>query len=317
MTRDTLSEDGTPSGGAGGGAPKALASMTGFGRADGVLDGARWTWELRSVNGKGLDLRLRLPQGLEELESYCRERGGAVLTRGNVTIGLSYQRAQGEAVPHINDAALNAMLSALETVRRRVPDAAPVALDGILAQRGVVEWKEPDEDPAARAALISALKRSFDAALDALVDMRRTEGDSITALLRGQLAEIDRLRRAAEDAPCRAPEAIRKRLRSQVEALMETGVAFDAARLHQEAALLATKADIREELDRLAAHVEAATALLDGGGPVGRRLDFLAQEFNRETNTLCSKSNGTELTAIGLDLKTLIDQMREQIQNLE
>ncbi|WP_208980428.1 YicC/YloC family endoribonuclease [Stappia indica] len=295
----------------------SLCSMTGFGRSDGASGAARWTWELRSVNGKGLDLRMRLPGGLEVLESYCREAAGRHLTRGNVTIGLSYQRSQGEAVPQINEAALTALLAALETVRQRLPDAAPVALDGILSQRGVIEWKEPEEDPAEREALLEALKASLEGALEELARMRRNEGAAIATVLRGQLATIAELTRQAEAAPCRAPEAIRARLAAQVEALVGSSAALDPSRLHQEAALLATKADIREELDRLVAHVQAATDLLDAGGPVGRRLDFLAQEFNREANTLCSKSNGTELTAIGLELKTVIDQMREQIQNLE
>ncbi|WP_244501826.1 YicC/YloC family endoribonuclease [Stappia sp. ES.058] len=294
-----------------------LSSMTGFGRVDAGEGGARWTWELRSVNGKGLDVRLRLPSGLEVMESHCRETAAGEMSRGNVTVGLSFQRAQREAVPQINEAALNAFLAALETVHRRVPDAAPVALDGILAQRGIIEWKEPEEDPAERARLISALKASLAAALDALIAMRRSEGAAIETVLRGQLSKIARLTQAAEAAPSRHPEAIQARLAAQVEALLGTGAPLDVERLHQEAVLLATKADIREELDRLQAHVEAALALLDGGGAVGRRLDFLAQEFNREANTLCSKSNGTELTAIGLELKTVIDQMREQIQNLE
>jgi uncharacterized protein (TIGR00255 family) len=295
----------------------ALSSMTGFGRVDAGEDGSRWTWELRSVNGKGLDVRLRLPSGLEVMEAHCRETVAGGLSRGNVTVGLSFQRAQSEAVPQINEAALNAFLAALETVHRRVPNAAPVALEGILAQRGIIEWKEPEEDPAERERLVGALKASFGEALAALVDMRQSEGTAIEAVLRGQLAEIARLTQAAETAPSRHPEAIRARLAAQVEALLGTSAPLDAERLHQEAVLLATKADIREELDRLQAHVEAALALLDGGGAVGRRLDFLAQEFNREANTLCSKSNGTELTAIGLELKTVIDQMREQIQNLE
>lgn len=294
-----------------------VSSMTGFGRADGREGTARWSWELRSVNGKGLDVRLRLPVGFDALEAPCREVVTRRLTRGNVTVGLSLQRDQSEATPQVNEAALSAVLSALEALRRRLPEAAPVSLDGILNQRGVVEWKEPEEDEAERAALLTAMKASLETGLDALVGMRRSEGKAIEAVLRGQLAKIAELREAAEAAPCRSLEAIRARLTAQVEALLETGTGLDAARLHQEAALLATKADVREELDRLKAHVDAALELLDGGGAIGRRLDFLAQEFNREANTLCSKSNGTELTAIGLELKAVIDQMREQIQNLE
>lgn len=294
-----------------------VSSMTGFGRVDGREGAARWSWELRSVNGKGLDVRLRLPVGFDALEAPCREAVTQRLARGNVTVGLSLQRDQSEAVPQVNEVALTAVLSALEALRRRLPEAAPVSLDGILNQRGVVEWKEPEEDEAERAALLAALKASLDTGLDALEGMRRSEGRAIEAVLRGQLARIAELREAAEAAPCRSLEAIRARLTAQVEALMETGTGLDVARLHQEAALLATKADVREELDRLKAHVDAALELLDGGGAIGRRLDFLAQEFNREANTLCSKSNGTELTAIGLELKAVIDQMREQIQNLE
>jgi uncharacterized protein (TIGR00255 family) len=294
-----------------------LNSMTGFGRAEGTLGGARWTWELRSVNGKGLDVRLRLPGGLEALETRVRDAVSRRLSRGNVSVNLSYQRAQGDLVPQVNETGLNAVLASLEAIRARVPDAAPVALEAILSQKGVIDWKEPEEGETEREELEGALLATLGQALDALCAMRAGEGRAIETVVRGQLSTIADLTQQAEEAPCRSVEAIRARLSAQVAALMETGAALDPARLHQEAALLATKADIREELDRLVAHVAAALALLDKGGAVGRRFDFLAQEFNREANTLCSKSNGTELTAIGLELKTVIDQMREQIQNLE
>lgn len=295
-----------------------LASMTGFARVQGEAGAVRWTWELRSVNGKNLDVRLRLPAGLEELEPRIRERCAKVLQRGNVSIGLSMQRDQGEAVLTINQTALDAVLAAVDLLRQRLPDVAPPTLDGILAQKGVVELKEPEEDPAVRETLLATLLSTLDEALEALVGMRRSEGLAIRDIILGQVGRVAELTARAESLPARQPEAIRARLAALVAELMDASAgALDSQRLHQEAAILATKADIREELDRLHAHVAAVRELLAAGGAIGRRLDFLAQEFNRETNTLCSKSNDVELTTIGLDLKAVIDQMREQIQNLE
>lgn len=296
----------------------ALASMTGFARAQAESGPVRWTWELRSVNGKSLDLRIRIPTGLEALESKIRERCGRVLRRGNVTIGLAMQRGQEEQQLQVNESALAAVLSTIEMLRQRVPDLAPPSLDGILSQKGVFELKEQEDDEEARSALHAALLTSLDAALIDLVDMRHTEGLAISTVVRAQIDRIAELTRAAEELPARSPEAIRDRLRKQVSELMTASDGqLDPQRLHQEAIFLATKADIREELDRLQAHVAAVRELMDSGGAIGRRLDFLAQEFNREANTLCSKSNDVDLTAIGLDLKAVIDQMREQIQNLE
>ncbi|PVB63391.1 YicC/YloC family endoribonuclease [Labrenzia sp. 011] len=296
----------------------ALASMTGFARAPGDAGPVRWTWELRSVNGKSLDLRIRIPAGLETLEPKIRDRCARVLRRGNVTIGLAMQRDQSELQLQVNEKALEAVLSTIDLLKNRVPDLAPPSLDGILSQKGVFELKEPEEDPQAQAALHNALLTTLDAALIDLVDMRHTEGKAISSILRKQIDTIAELTQAAEDLPARRPEAIRARLHKQVHELMDAADGqLDSQRLHQEAVMLATKADIREELDRLHAHVAAVRDLMDTGGAIGRRLDFLAQEFNREANTLCSKSNDVELTAIGLDLKAVIDQMREQIQNLE
>ncbi len=294
-----------------------LSSMTGFARVEGTGRSCRWTWELRSVNGKGLDIRLRLPAGLEDLEAPIREAASKRLKRGNITIGLSLQRDQGEAVLRINETALEAVLAAIQILHRRLPDAAPPSLDGILTHKGVLELKETEDDEEARAQLRDGLMTSFNAALQGLTAMRQAEGSAIRDILMAQLQSIDNLTRQAEDHPARTVEAIRDRLRKQVEMLMDAGATLDPQRLHQEAALLATRADIREELDRLYAHVAATRELIGNGGSVGRRLDFLAQEFNRETNTLCSKSNDTTLTAIGLDMKAIVDQMREQIQNLE
>ncbi len=296
----------------------ALASMTGFARALGESGAVRWTWELRSVNGKSLDIRIRIPTGLETLEPKIRERCGKVLRRGNVSVGLSMQRDQAENQLQVNEAALESVLSAIKLLERRIPNVAPPTLDGILAQKGVFELKEQEEDEAAQKALHTALLTSLDAALLDLVDMRHTEGAAIGKVAHQQIDTIAELTQAAEDLPARQPAAIKARLKRMVADLLDAADAqLDEQRLHQEAVFLATKADIREELDRLHAHVSAVRELLDTGGAIGRRLDFLAQEFNREANTLCSKSNDVDLTAIGLDLKAVIDQMREQIQNLE
>ncbi|WP_299471478.1 YicC/YloC family endoribonuclease [uncultured Roseibium sp.] len=296
----------------------ALASMTGFARSLGESGPVRWTWELRSVNGKSLDLRIRIPTGLETLEPQIRERCGKVLRRGNVSIGLAMQRDQSEQQLQVNESALDAVLSTIELLKQRVPDLTPPSLDGILSQKGVFELKEPDDDEEFQAALHAALLTTLDAALIDLIDMRHTEGQAISDVVTGQIDRIAALTEAAEHLPARMPEAIKARLKKQVSDLLDVSDGqLDPQRLHQEAVFLATKADIREELDRLHAHVAAVRDLMNSGGAIGRRLDFLAQEFNREANTLCSKSNDVELTAIGLDLKAVIDQMREQIQNLE
>lgn len=296
----------------------ALASMTGFARAQGDTDGARWTWELRSVNGKGLDIRVRIPAGLEGLEPKIKERCTKILKRGNVTVGLSLNRDQTDAIVTVNEAVLESVLGATELLRQRMPELAPPSIDGILAQKGVFELKEPEEDASSREALHAALLTSLDAALLDLVDMRHTEGRAIGGVIKGQVDTIAGLTRTAEDLPARQPSAIKARLEEQVAELLDgSSGQLDPQRLHQEAVILATRADIREELDRLHAHVDAVRDLLNAGGAIGRRLDFLAQEFNREANTLCSKSNDVALTTIGLDLKAVIDQMREQVQNLE
>ncbi|MEP1930912.1 MAG: YicC/YloC family endoribonuclease [Roseibium sp.] len=296
----------------------ALASMTGFARSIGESGPVRWTWELRSVNGKSLDLRIRIPAGLETLESKIRERCSKILRRGNVTIGLSMQRDQQSNQLQVNEAALDSVLAAIQLLKDRIPDVAPPSLDGILSQKGVFELKEQEDDAATQQALQNALLTSLDAALLDLVDMRHTEGLAIGKVVYDQIDQIARLTQAAESNPARKPDAIKERLRKLVAELLDaSNNQLDEQKLHQEAAFLATKADIREELDRLHAHVSAVRDLLDTGGAIGRRLDFLAQEFNREANTLCSKSNDVDLTAIGLDLKAVIDQMREQLQNLE
>ncbi len=293
-----------------------LASMTGFARADGSTAGVRWIWEMRSVNGKGLDLRLRLPPGSEHLEVPVRERCARRLTRGNIQATLSLDSDAAGQRFRINEAVLAEVMAVMERIGSRL-NVQPPTLDGILAIRGVVDVGDEVPDEAARAALDAAVLAGLDAALADLVIMREREGTAIGGVLAMRVDEIARLAGAADASPARTPEAIRARLAEQIATLLDAAPALDPDRLHQEAVLLATKADIREELDRLAAHVEAARALLSEGGPVGRRLDFLAQDFNREVNTLCAKSNDRALTAIGLELKAVVDQLREQIQNLE
>ncbi|MBN9431758.1 MAG: YicC family protein [Bosea sp.] len=293
-----------------------LMSMTGFARSTGAGLGYRWTFEIRSVNGKGLDIRLRLPAGIDTIEPALRERLGARLQRGSIQVALSLQAEETASQLRVNEPLLEQVMALAKRIGSRI-DAAPVSVDGLLAIRGVLEVVDAEDDPEKLAELGRLLTADFDRALDDLVTARAREGAAIGAVLAARLAEIDRLRQMAEESPARTVEAIRRRLAEQVAALMEASPAFDPDRLHQEAALIATRADIREELDRLAAHVAAASALLAEGGPVGRKLDFLAQEFNRETNTLCAKANDRSLTAVGLDLKSAVDQLREQIQNLE
>lgn len=293
-----------------------LQSMTGFAGAEGRNGDTGWQWELRAVNGKGLDVRLRLPQGYERLEKDVRKMVAGQLKRGNLQITLSMDRDRGGAVPVINQEALEAVLKAADEVGSRI-SAKPPTIEGILALRGVLELAEPDISTEDHAAQDTSIMHGLGAALDALRQNRGAEGEALGRVLSENLNQIELLTKRAEDNPSRKPEAIRARLEEQVSRLIDASNSLDSDRLHQEAAYLATKADIREELDRLTAHVAAARTLLAGEGPVGRKLEFLAQEFNRESNTLCSKSNASEMTAIGLELKVIIDQFREQILNLE
>jgi uncharacterized protein (TIGR00255 family) len=293
-----------------------LSSMTGFARADGSASGVRWTWEVRSVNGKGLDIRLRLPPGHEGIEHGARERCAARLSRGNLQATLSVDADSTAPRIKINEDVLAEVVKAMEWIGGRL-NVQPPTLDGILSIRGVLDVAAAEPDEAARAALDQVTLAGLDTALADLVAMRMREGTAIGNVLVLRIDEIERLVRAADESPARAPETIRERLAEQIALLLDAAPALDPDRLHQEAVLLAAKADIREEIDRLVAHISAARALLADGGPVGRRLDFLAQEFNREVNTLCAKSNDRALTAIGLEMKALVDQLREQIQNLE
>jgi uncharacterized protein (TIGR00255 family) len=239
-----------------------------------------------------------------------------VLSRGSVFANLTVSREGTAPVARINEPALNAVLAALKGLEGKVAGAPP-SLDGILALKGVMEVSEAEESESERSAAEAAVVAGFGEALKGLAEMRRIEGQALGKILSARLSEIGALAARAEAAPGRKPEAIKARLAEQVATLLEASQRFDADRLHQEAIMLATKIDIREELDRLAAHVAQAKKLIADGGPIGRKLDFLSQELNRESNTLCSKANDLELTNIGLELKAVVEQFREQVQNLE
>ena len=294
----------------------ALSSMTGFARGHGVCGSYAWAWELKSVNAKGLDLRLRLPPGWEAVEVPVRGRAAETLARGTVYGTLTVEREGIGPAVRVNEAVLNAVLATLKGLAGRV-EAAPPRLDGIVALKGVIEVADQDEAEADRLAAEQAVVAGFDRTVAELAAMRRREGESLRTVLVQRLSEIAALAARAEAAPGRRPEAIRARIAEQVATLLEASSRFDPDRLHQEAILIASKADIREELDRLQSHVAQARELIGEGGPVGRRLDFLAQELNREANTICAKSNDVELTHVGLSLKTSVEQFREQVQNLE
>ncbi len=292
----------------------AIESMTGFARAAGTVGIHAFAWEIRSVNGRGLDIRVRVPPGLEVLAEAARKRLTGAFSRGTLHVNLQVTSDAGPPRPRINEAALAALLQAVE----RLPASAivtPPYYDGLLAIRGVVELADEGEDT------LTAVEKPVLAGLEEVVsglkEARASEGRALEAVLRGHLDTIARLTKDAEAHPARGVDAIRERIAAQVALLLEASQALDPQRLHQEAALLAVKADIREEIDRLHAHVAALRLLLDQGGPIGRKLDFLSQEFGREASTLCAKAGDAGLSRIGLELRTVVDQMREQVQNVE
>ncbi len=290
--------------------------MTGFARADGEHQGLEWHWELRSVNGKGLDLRLRLPSGMDGLEPALRDRTQKAFKRGNIQASLQIARREAASQVRINEVVLEEVLAIATALRRRL-DAPPVTVEGLLQVRGVLEVGEAEAGEALEGERQAAILASYDAALQSLKAARGEEGARLAAVLADHLDTIARLTDEARANPSRSAEAIRARLAEQVARFAGQSPPLDPDRLNQEAMLLAVKADIREEIDRLDAHVAQARELIASGEAVGRRLDFLAQEFNREANTLCSKSGDAALTRTGLGLKTVIDQMREQVQNIE
>jgi uncharacterized protein (TIGR00255 family) len=294
----------------------AVSSMTGFARAEGQIDGFAWAWELRSVNGKALDLRFRLPPGYDALELPLKAALSEAAKRGSINATLSISEQSKPASLKINETVLGQVLDLMRGLEGRL-DAAPPRLDGVLGIRGVMELAEEVLTTEQREARLARLTASFEQAVAALVAARAAEGERLHGVLAGKLTEIAGYVAEAELSAAAQPEAIRARFQKQMALLFESVPPLPEERLAQELALLIGRADIREELDRLDAHIEAARDLLAEGSNVGRRFDFLCQEFNREANTVCSKSADLGLTRLGLSLKAAIEQLREQVQNIE
>lgn len=294
-----------------------IDSMTGYARAQGQDGECSWTWEVKSVNGKGLELRTRLAGGYDFLEAAARDRLQKRFRRGNLTASLTVtQSGQGGALS-VNEAVLARYVELARRWQAKAPDLAPAAIDGLMALKGVLEIAEGGDDPDSLERRGPAILAALDQAMQALGAMRSAEGGRLEQVLRGQLAEIEGLVGRAEACAALDPAALKARLKTQLQALLEAVPALAEERLAVEVALLVQKADVREELDRLKAHLAAARDLLATGEAVGRRLDFLCQEFNREANTVCSKAADIELTQIGMALKAVIEQFREQVQNIE
>jgi uncharacterized protein (TIGR00255 family) len=292
-----------------------LSGMTGFGRADGVQDDWTWAAEARSVNGRNLDVRFRGPPGFETLERAARDGAQGRFQRGQITVGLQAKRAESQAQVRINLDQIERYLAATQALVTE-GRATPPALDGLLALRGVIDVADAEPDPEALARVEAAMTASIGQALDALKLAREAEGAALQGVLLGLTDRIADLTAQAEVLAAEQPEVIKARFARRIAELIDDPAGLEA-RIVQEAAAMAVKADVREELDRLTGHVDAARGLLTGEGPVGRRLDFLTQEFMREANTLCSKSALSALTAVGLELKAVIEQLREQVQNVE
>jgi uncharacterized protein (TIGR00255 family) len=293
-----------------------ISSMTGFARSNGQTADCNWQWELKSVNGKAMDMRLRLPNGLDHLEAELRTRLASKIKRGNIQASLQITETAATETVTVNRDLLRQLSVIAEELGREL-GSPPIQAENLLSLRGVIEPAQTSKSESQIVERDAALLQSFSNAVADLAKSRSEEGKRLQQLLQNQLQRITELAAAARSHPSRQPEVIRQRLEDLVAKLVGTSSSLEPDRLHQEAILLATRNDIQEELDRLDAHLEAAADLLASNEPIGRKFDFLTQEFNREANTLCSKANDKTLTAIGLDLKTVIDQMREQVQNIE
>ncbi len=295
---------------------KAIASMTGFARAEGEYAGTTWSWELKSVNGKNLDARCRVPNGFEALDAKVRSALAKSFKRGNFHINLVIDNKHKPVQLQVNEDILQQVIPLATRIGNDLDAVAP-SIDGILNLRGVLELVEEEESQDEADARLGLIESSFKNAVEAMQSMRREEGARLAEIASSQLDDIESLQKEAAKLAATQPAAIKDRFNKQLSELLSDASPVSEERLAQEIAVLVTKADIREELDRLNAHVAAARELLENGGPCGRRLDFLCQEFNREANTLCSKSSDVALTKIGIELKATIEQLREQIQNVE
>jgi uncharacterized protein (TIGR00255 family) len=292
----------------------ALSSMTGFARAEGGAAKDRWVWEVRSVNGRGLDMRFRLPPGLESLEPDLRKAISDGISRGSVSATLTLERGDSGPMLRVNRDALEAAIQMVELVRKRADCEKPRA-EGILALRGVIEHEDEFHDEEAGRARAAAIASTFREAIAELKEARDAEGAALASVVSLQIAEVDQLVKSARASASASLTAIKAKIAQQLTELLVESIPEE--RIAEEAAMLAIRADVREELDRIEAHIAAARALLLEKEAVGRRFDFLSQEFNREANTLCSKAQDMALKTIGLELKTVIDRMREQVQNIE
>ncbi len=288
--------------------------MTGFARAGGQDETASWAWEARSVNGRSLDLRVRVPSGWETVDQLARAAAGKLFRRGSITLTLDVRRSAAVSDMQVNEGFLAELIALCAAPRPGAGSAKP-RVDTLLTVRGVVEPVQ--EAGAEEEHRTEAILETLGAALDGLDGARKDEGARLHDVMTDHLAQMASLSDAASRSAAAQPDALAERLRRQVEELLSASTALDENRLAQEAALLATKADVREEIDRLKAHISGARALIEDEGATGRKLEFLCQELNREANTLCSKATDIELTRIGLDLKSTIDQFREQVQNIE